>query len=295
MRKPSFFFIGAPKCGTTALANWLREHPRIFMTQRPKEPMFFDNDILNPDRMSLTQYESLFQNADGTHLVVGEATTSYLRSSEAVRNILEYSPSARFLVAVRNPVDMAPSVHAQALYTQHEDIADFKEAWQAQGDRMHGKRLPDNSRNDPARLMYADVCRLGEQVDRLFQQVPRDRVMLVFMDDMKVDPRRVYLDILDFLGVPDDGRGEFATANVRKRVKLLVLGRMLAFAGQHKRLLGLQGVRTGAFSKFYAWNQVPVTPGKLDEPFRNELVACFEEDVRLLGELAGRDLSNWLR
>jgi hypothetical protein len=294
MRKPNFFFIGAPKCGTTALANWLREHPRIFMTQRPKEPMFFDNDIFNPDRMSLKQYESLFRNADDTHLIVGEATTSYVRSLEAVRNILEYSPSARFLVAIRNPVEMAPSVHAQALYTQHEEIADFKEAWQAQEDRMHGKRLPKNCRNDPARLIYADVCRLGEQVERLFRQVSRDRVMVVFMDDMRADARRVYLDILDFLGVPDDGRSDFLSANVRKRVKLPVLGRMLSYVWQHKRLLGLQGVQTGAFEKLHAWNEVPMTPGNPDEQFRKELIACFEEDIRLLGELTGRDISDWL-
>ena len=295
MRKPDFFFIGAPKCGTTALANWLREHPRIFMTQRPKEPMFFDKDIVNRDRMSLKQYENLFRDADDTHLVVGEASTPYLRSLEAIRNILEYSPSARFLVAVRNPVEMAPSVHAQSLYTQHEEIADFKEAWQAQEDRMHGKRLPNNSRNNPALFMYADVCRLGEQVERLFRQVSRDRVMVVFMDDMRADPRRVYLDILDFLGVPDDGRSDFPSANVRKRVKLPVLGRMLSYAGRHKRLLGLQGVRTGSLSSVHAWNQVPVTPGKLDEQFRKELIASFEEDIRLLGELTGRDISGWLR
>jgi len=295
MRKPDFFFIGAPKCGTTALANWLRDHPRIFMTQRPKEPMYFDKDIVNVDRMSLKQYENLFRDADDSHLVVGEASTPYLRSREAIRNILEYSPSARFLVAVRNPVEMAPSVHAQSTYTQYETIADFKEAWNAQEDRRQGKRLPQISRNDPERFLYADVCRLGEQLERLFRQVSRDRVMVVFMDDMKADPRRVYVDILDFLGVPDDGRSDFASANVRKRIKLPVLGKVLSLAWLSKRLLGLQGVRTGAFSKIHNWNQVPMKPGKLDEQFRQELIACFEKDIRLLGALTGRDISGWLR
>jgi hypothetical protein len=295
MKKPDFFFIGAPKCGTTALANWLRQHPRIFMTQHPKEPWYFDNDILNVDRMSLEQYESLFKNADDTHLVVGEASTTYLRSRDAVSNILEYSPSARFLVVVRNPVEMAPSVHAQLLYTQYETIPDFREAWLASDDRKQGRRLPFNSRNYPARLMYADVCRLGEQVERLFRQVMRDRVMVVFMDDMRTDPRRVYLDILGFLGVPDDGRREFPAANVRKRTRLPVLGRLLSYVWPVKRLLGLQGVHTGAFSKLHEWNQVAMTSLNLDEQFRKELIACFEEDIRLLGELTGRDISAWLR
>ena len=143
--------------------------------------------------------------------------------------------------------------------------------------------------------LYADVCRLGEQVERLFRQVSRDRVMVVFMDDMRADPRRVYLDILDFLGVPDDGRSDFPSANVRKRAKLAVLGKLLSYAWIPKRLLGLQGVHTGAFSKLHAWNQVAMPPGNLDEQFRNELIACFEEDIRLLGELTDRDISAWLR
>ena len=192
---------------------------------------------------------------------MGEASITYLRWREAVCNILEHSSLAHFLVTVRNPVKIAPSVHAQLPYTQYEAIADFRAVWQAQEAGMQGKSLPRNSRNDPVRLMCLDVCRLGEQVERLFRQVSRDRVMVVFMDDMRADPRRVYLDILDFLGVPDDGRSDFPSANVRKRAKLPVLGKMLSYAWLPKRLLGLQGVHTGAFSKLHAWNQVAMTSG----------------------------------
>ena len=295
MRKPDFFFLGAPKCGTTAVANWLREHPRIFMTSRPKEPMYFDDDIFNPDRMSLRQYESLFAGAESSHLVVGEATTSYLRSVEAIPKIIEYSPAARFLVAVRNPVEMAPSVHAQALYTQHEDIADFQEAWHAQADRKLGKRLPAHGQKYAERFIYADVCRLGRQLERLLDQVSRDQVMVVFMDDIRRDPARVYIDILNFLGVPDDGRREFPSANARKRARLPVLSKLMALAARYKRVLGLQGVRTGAFLKFHDWNQVAVDSGELDQNFRKELVDCFEADIQLLGKLTDRDLSHWLR
>ncbi|MFP3938560.1 MAG: sulfotransferase [Phycisphaerae bacterium] len=44
MRKPNFFIIGAPKCGTTALHHYLSEHPRVFMSQ-PKEAGFLCADI----------------------------------------------------------------------------------------------------------------------------------------------------------------------------------------------------------------------------------------------------------
>jgi hypothetical protein len=37
-RKPNFFIVGAPKCGTTALSEYLRSHPDVFFSS-PKEPL----------------------------------------------------------------------------------------------------------------------------------------------------------------------------------------------------------------------------------------------------------------
>ncbi|MDD9875087.1 MAG: sulfotransferase, partial [Gammaproteobacteria bacterium] len=39
-KKPNFFIIGAPKCGTTSLDAWLKSHPRIFTAV--KEPNYFN-------------------------------------------------------------------------------------------------------------------------------------------------------------------------------------------------------------------------------------------------------------
>ncbi len=44
MKIPNLFIIGSPKCGTTSLANWLNDHPQIFMSKR-KEPEFFCDDL----------------------------------------------------------------------------------------------------------------------------------------------------------------------------------------------------------------------------------------------------------
>jgi len=40
MPKPNFFIVGAPRCGTTALSEYLRGHPNVFMCH-PKEPFYF--------------------------------------------------------------------------------------------------------------------------------------------------------------------------------------------------------------------------------------------------------------
>jgi hypothetical protein len=46
MRKPDFFMVGAPRCGTTAMVEFLRKHPEIFMPR--VEPHFFATDLYDP-------------------------------------------------------------------------------------------------------------------------------------------------------------------------------------------------------------------------------------------------------
>ena len=42
--KPDFFIVGAPKCGTTSMYHYLRQHDQIFMPDY-KEPHYFGKDL----------------------------------------------------------------------------------------------------------------------------------------------------------------------------------------------------------------------------------------------------------
>src|SRR5690554_4562039 len=42
--KPDFFIVGAPKCGTTAMYQYLKAHPEVFMPAY-KEPHYFAEDF----------------------------------------------------------------------------------------------------------------------------------------------------------------------------------------------------------------------------------------------------------
>ena len=106
-----------------------------------KEPHFFNTD----DRRlisTLEAYEDLFRPASSGHCALGEASVWYLSSTEAVHNILAYQPNARFIVMVRNPVEMAPALHAEMLITGHENVHDFSTAWRYQEERRQGRQLP---------------------------------------------------------------------------------------------------------------------------------------------------------
>ena len=81
-RRPDFFIVGGPKCGTTALYQYLRGHPQVFMPLI-KEPHHFGSDLRQPNAViERERYLALFAGA-GDARAVGEGSTWYLRSHEA--------------------------------------------------------------------------------------------------------------------------------------------------------------------------------------------------------------------
>ena len=92
MNKPNLFIVGAPKCGTTFMYDYLRQHPEIFMSSQ-KEPHFFGKDLTRHGTLyalRFNEYMSLFENANAEK-IVGEASTFYLYSRSAPYEIHEHN------------------------------------------------------------------------------------------------------------------------------------------------------------------------------------------------------------
>lgn len=60
--------------------------------------------------------------------IISEGSVSYLYHPEAAEAILRLNPDARFVIMLRNPLEMSQSCHAQLLYTLDEDEADVRTA-----------------------------------------------------------------------------------------------------------------------------------------------------------------------
>lgn len=290
MAKPNFFIIGAPKCGTTSLAAWLADHPNIYMSPT-KEPHFFNTDhkrFIN----SLSSYERLFEGVTERHRAVGEASVWYLYSADAVANILAYNPDARFIVLLRNPIEMAPSLHEELVFTGREDVADFASAWTLQEVRRHGAHLP-RMVWEPKYLQYGDLCSLGAQVERLFGRVPRERVKIILLEDVTRDPGGVYRSVLRFLGVDDDQRQDFTALNQAKSRRWPGLLAVAWAVTTVKRALGIEG-GLGLWKRLDAVNRVERPRPPLSSDMRQTLEDYFRRDIERLQVLIGRDLGHWL-
>ncbi len=292
MRRPNLFMIGGPKCGTTSFQEYLATHPRIFMSQ-PKEPCYFDKDLPFPaSPRNDAEYMRCFAGASEAHTIIGEASTNYLYSKVAVANILSFNPAARFIVMLRNPIDMAGSLHSEAVKTLTEDVCDFRQAWALQDKRHRGECLPRLTYQKDF-VLYGDFCRLGEQVERLFRLVDRARVHVIVFDDLKSAARRVYQDTLRFLELPDDGRAEFPVRNAFQEPRTgLMRDSIMWLAAARNRLPLRKGI--GIMRGLTRLTSRPGARLPLPIDFHCELADYFRSDVALLSKLLGRDFSPWL-
>lgn len=296
---PELFLIGAPKCGTTALAHYLADHPGIAFS-RPKEPCFFATDL--PRQRLVTDrdaYLRLFPRAGVVPRLRAEGSVWYLYSQAAVPNILKVRPDARFVVLLRNPVDAGHALHYQKLRSLDEDVSDFETAFRLQDERRQGRHVPATCRESHT-LLYGEVCRFGAQIARLYEHVPPERLKVVLFEDLNRDAGAVYREVLAFAGLPDDRRARFERVNESSRarsafVNLLArrpsLWRQRA-TGAIRTLLGVRELGVSAALKKLNTVRAPRPP--LRSAFRQELVDFYADDVRLLAQLLRRNLDAWL-
>jgi hypothetical protein len=294
MPRPDFFIVGAFKSGSTALYDQLRQHPQIFMPFH-KEPLYFGDDLTRRyGRMTLDDYLRLFKGAKPGQRV-GEASTWYLYSTSAAREIKEFSPDAQILVVLRNPVDVMYAQHNQLIFNVIEDIPDFAEALAAEPDRREGRRMPPGPIN-VENLFYRHSVHFTEQLERYFEVFGRDRVHVMLTDDMQRDGAAVVRGALEFLGVDPSLAAPPPRSNENRRVRSPWLQRLifapkllLPLAPFLRRFPLVRAVRT----KMLDINSEAKPRPPMDPALRAQLIDEFTPEIERLGGLIGRDLSAW--
>lgn len=296
--KPNLFVVGAAKCGTTSLCHYLGQHPDIFFS-RPKEPLFFCSDQVHrePWRESDPErYRALFEPGAGLRWR-GEGSVWYLHSQVALRRIRSYSPDARIIVLLRNPVDMVASLHAQFLFSGNETIRDLAQAYAAQRDRARNRRLPWRA-HAPAGLQYTEVARYADQVERVLAAFPERQVKVLVFEDFFADLGRSFRDVLEFLEVDSAFAPDFAVRNERRELRSILLQRLLQklpdlWRGGNGRLPGRLEPLRGRLLRYNANGGRDRRGGTVTPDLRRRLHADFSDDIARLETLLGRDLSIW--
>lgn len=180
------------KSATTYLSSLLGEHPAIFMSS-PKEPCHFvEQRVLRKVWpymweqgywRGVDRYLELFAGA-GDATVIAEASTTYSKApmfSGIPERIMEFSPNARFIYVMRDPVERAISHywHRVRFWGEH-------------------RSLKSAIRCDP---QYVDVSHYAMQLDLYLRCVPRERIYVLTYETLLADSMAVLSRIYAWLGV----------------------------------------------------------------------------------------------
>ena len=310
------FIVGAPRCGTTTLAGFLQQHPDVCFSA-VKEPHFFsqhDFDRCSEDEMHelvATEYLERFFAQCGNDQLRAEGSVTYLYVPDKMALILKLWPDAKFIIALRDPLSMLPSLHARLLVTGDETIRDFPQAWAKLPERRQGRSVPKRA-IDPRWLRYDEAGKLGYNVERFFAAVGRERCHVVLFDDLSADPQGTYRDMCRFLGIEPWSGTNFKPQRINKTIRIGWLQRLLkrppkairtALAGEqfHKREKKVGTSDSPALAAIFRvrkrlleWNKVSAKRQPLDPAVRQQIIDGHRDDVILLSRVINRDLSHWL-
>jgi hypothetical protein len=292
--RPDFFIVGAPRCGTTAMYEYLRRHPQVFMPEH-KEPMYFGSDLASlHEPLTDADYLRLFDGAEPGQRV-GEASTWYLYSSRAAEEIRAFAPDSRIIIMLRNPVDVMYSLHTTLVFYGGEDILDFESALEAEPERRAGRRLGPGRR--PEAVYYRDTVRFDEQVERYLDTFDRSRIKVILFDDFVNDVASVYADLLRFLEVDDTFQPTFERVNESRRPISPTFQAFVTrpprpvarFIPLLRRLPVAHRIRAAVMSaNSREAERVPMSP-----ELRARLTRELAPEVERLSALIGADLSAW--
>lgn len=189
---PDFFIVGSGKCGTTSLAAALGQHPDIYFSD-PKEPNFFafDTDY----ERGLGAYSQLFE-AGKSAKARGEGSVVYSHPAYqdiVMPRLLEAVPEAKLIYIVRDPLKRMESVFRE-LSTNGFNHDDPGQRW---------KNIP-RTLDEALEAAPDEVVRETLYYERLqvfLKYVPRERILIVFLEDFKHHSEGILKTCYDFIGV----------------------------------------------------------------------------------------------
>ncbi len=304
MNRPAFFIAGHSKSGTTALANFLDQHPDLFMCT-PGEPNYFCPSLCRAAgppshffRRTEAEYIALFKGARPDQLC-GEASAAYLYAPESAPLIHDFDPHARIIMIFREPVDFLRSYHLQLLKNtpaEGETVKDLGEAIRLEPARRRGEEIPDGCLVPELLLYTTGRIRYAEHYDRFAAVFPSDQILALVYDDFRRDNTGIVRRVFEFLGVDPTVEPELAEhnaggASLRSRRVQSTLRRATHGGGvvALARSMLPKGLRRRAIETAYrriAFEQAP----PIDAWVVEEVQAKARTQVAQLGDRLGRDL-----
>lgn len=200
----NFLIVGTQKGGTTALANFLSQHPEICFAPQ-KEVHFFDSpqfqDSTAPETWH-TEYFKAFPNYKNQPLI-GEATPIYMYGTQIAQRIHRYNPSIKLIFLLRDPLQRALSQYRMELQRGNETLS-LSRALLAEPFRLW-KHRNNHQENSSLRLhSYLHRGFYRKQIDRFQQLFPASQILILKNENLLQQHELTLKKIYHFLDIKDN-------------------------------------------------------------------------------------------
>jgi hypothetical protein len=297
--KIDFFLVGAARCGTTTLYNYLKNHEAVFLPN-VKEPNYFSQvespkkeDYALPEPnikyhakiiKSESVYNALYRNAKDSQLK-GDSSPSYIWDRDAAKKIYKHNPKAKIIISLRHPVDRAYSHYIMNYYTGVETNKSFSEALKSEPNTMWG------SCNQ-----YLEMSAYYEQVKVYCDLFPKDQIKILVYEDWISNMKDEVDRIFEFLKIePSKAIYNLEVNNNKmkpiKKMRLLNMLRQNSIKAVIKKVISQEHIDNLKASFFNKDGDIQ----KIDAELRSNLSSTFENEIKKLSELTNIDFKKkWL-
>ena len=202
-RQPAvdFMIVGVQKAGTTALGQFLAQHPAIGMAV-PKEVHLFDAEDYAADMPVADldeRYRRRFAHCPEAQ-IRGEATPTYIFFPEIVPALKRYNSALKLIVLLRDPVQRALSAHRMQRTRGREPLP-FAFALLAEPWRLLRDRHPRGQRSATREHAYRRRGLYAVQLENLYAAFDSAQVLVLHSEDLLRHHDAVLHRVFSFLGV----------------------------------------------------------------------------------------------
>lgn len=271
----NLFVIGVKKAGTSWLYYVLDQHPDVFMSE-VKELYFFGEQY--PEKLSAYHRHFPFE---ASYTYFGEATVTYFRSARIARQIKDYSPEAKVLAIVRDPIERLLS---QFRYHKQLGVLD-EEATLDEVIADDAFRLLEDSHYEDTLPAYAET--FGPEQFRV-----------VSLEEATADPEPFWVDLQAFLGLervplpdlsarPKNPTGSRAFRRLYRATVHPIKQRYPALYERMLRSEVVQGAKRQLLQALGTAERAPLAPNarmRLHREFASTYAYLSEQNLRLSRE-----------
>jgi hypothetical protein len=212
---PDFIIIGAQKGGTTALREFIIQHPQVVLSKK-MEVHFFDKQFAK----GIKWYRNQFPKRPSPYHLIGEKTPYYMFHPAVPKRIFSFYPKVKIIIILRNPVDRAYSHYQMNKSNKTERLSSFEEAIEAESNRLAGeeKKLIDEPFYHSPKYQSFSYLKRGiyvDQIQRWLDYFPREQILILTNEDLNKDPQGIMNTTFAFLGISPCELIQFEKFNAR--------------------------------------------------------------------------------